>query len=121
MSNLLFFLPDEALLFIAVVVGIAVVAGVVRPRVLLAVFLLLLISPLLGPLFELALEAMPFWLVLLIGAAAAMALLRAVFVILIGRHATDEMVGNLAASAVKGLFRLTFAPVRWVFSGGRGR
>ena len=118
MSNLLMFLPDEATPIILVLLLVGVVAGFVRFRILLGFVLLVAFTPLLGELFDLLLQAIPWWLVLLTVGGIVMWVVRSAMALLIGSEAASHAVGALAAEAVKLCFKALLLPFRlcgWLY------
>lgn len=105
MRSLWFFLPDEAMPFVIVAVGLALIVGLIRPRAAFGVILTLILVLLAAPFVDLLLDALPWWLVLLLAFWVGLYLFRSLFALLIGPRATDEMVGGLAADAVRAVFR----------------
>jgi hypothetical protein len=112
MRNLLVFLPDEAFPLILVLLAVAVVVGLARPRLLLGFLLLLMLLPVIGPLFDAFLTAVPWWLVVLVVGGLLMWVVRAALSVLVGREAAAHVVGALVAEAIKAVFKLLFLPVR---------
>jgi len=114
MSNLLFFLPDEAYPVLLVLLAIAVVAGLARPRLLLGLLLLLFLMPVIGELLEVFLDAVPWWLFVLIVGGLAMWVIRAGLGLLNGSDAASHAIGSMTASAIKGVFKMLFLPFRMI-------
>ncbi len=112
MNNLLLFLPDEALPLILVILVIAVVAGLARMRLLLAFVLFLVLLPLIGQLFDIFLNAVPWWLFLLVVGGLVMWVVRAALSIFIGSEAAGHAIGSLAADVIKVVFKMMFLPFR---------
>jgi hypothetical protein len=110
------FLPDEALPLVSVGCGLLVILGVMRSRAALGIIgtfvVLILLSPFLDGLFD----ALPAWLLLLVGLAVVMSIVRGLTVMVLGQRAADHMAGALAADAARGLVRLVFLPIRVAFA-----
>jgi hypothetical protein len=112
-SNLLMFLPDEAYPLVLVLLGIAAIAGLARPRLLLGFVVFLASLPVIESLLDAALDAMPLWLSALLAGAVLFSVLRAMLSMLIGAHAASHAIGNLVASGVKALIRAAVLPLRF--------
>jgi cellulose synthase/poly-beta-1,6-N-acetylglucosamine synthase-like glycosyltransferase len=104
--------PDSALPLVIVGVALALIVGVIKRRAAFSIIGFFVLSILLSPLFEVIFSMLPWWLTLLIGVGFAVAIARALMALVLGRRATDHMVGILAADAVRGLFRAVFLPFR---------
>lgn len=112
MSSLLFFLPDEAYPVLLILLGIAVVAGLARPRLLLGLLLLLFLLPVISELFDVFVAAIPWWLFVLIIGGLTLSVVRGALAVLIGSEAASHAIGLLTATAIKGIFKLAFLPFR---------
>jgi hypothetical protein len=112
MKNLLLLLPEEALPLIGVVLLLAVVAGLARPRLLLGFVVFVALLPLIGLLVVQVIDALPWWLVALIFGGIAISIIRAALSVLIGTSAANNAVGALAADAIKAVLRMTVLPIR---------
>lgn len=126
LTELLFWLPDEAAVLVIAGIGMGLMVGLITPgtafRSLGLVCLFLALSPIVGSIVDLI---PTLWLVPLL-ALVALSMSRSLMSMLIGRGATDHMVGSLAASAVRAAFaclflpfRLAFALLRWSLFGPR--
>jgi len=106
------FLPPEAYVILIILAGFAIMLGAKRIAVTLGIvvacgiFLPVIIEPFL--------DLMPLWLLILVGILAGLAMLRALFEVLIGKSSTDDAVGILVADFVKALFRALFWPITWL-------
>lgn len=117
MSWPLWFLPSEALPLVLVGGAILVILGVMSPSKVLGLVLVLVLVPLLIPaVVELAVSVLPWWLLGLLAFALAVSLIRSLSSLVLGSRAADEMVGNLAASAVRAMLQMVFWPVRALFN-----
>ena len=122
MQWLWLFLPDEALVLVIALIGLALMVGFLRPRSagqLLAGIIMML---LLAPFVESLVSSLPWWVSILILIGVGWAILRSFARLVLGAGAADEMVGTLAADVVRGTFRgvffLLFFPFRivgWLF------
>ena len=108
MRHLLLLIPEEAFPLLAVLALVAVIAGLARPRLLLGIVAFMVLLPVIGELFGVFLDAMPWWLVALILGGFVMMVVRAALGLLLGTRAADHMVGALAADAFKFAFRAAF-------------
>jgi len=108
MQFLWLFLPDEFLVLVIALVGLAVMVRLVRLRtagIFLGSIVLML---LLTPFIDSFMSSLPWWLNLLVLAAICWAVVRGFFRLVLGAGAADEMIGNLAAGLVRATFRGTF-------------
>jgi hypothetical protein len=118
MQFLWLFLPDEFLVLVIALIGLAVMVGLVRLRtagIFLGSIVLML---LLTPFIESFMSSLPWWLNFLIVAGIGWAVVRGFFRLVLGAGAADEMVGTLAADVVRATFRgaffLLFFPFRFI-------
>jgi len=127
MMTLSAWLPDEFLVVGIALIGVGLMVGLITGRKaasLLGVVVLLALS---GPFIDLFLDTIlavaPWWLILLLATWLVFALLGSLSRLLIGRGATNEMVGSLAADVVRFGFRTIFSllafPFRLVFGARR--
>jgi hypothetical protein len=81
------------------------------------VVLLLALLPVLAPVIEALLSALPGWVSLVILAIVVISFLQAVATFVLGRGAAEEMAGTLAADLVRLLVLATTFPLRllWRF------
>ena len=110
------FLPQEALLPIFIsLAGLLMVVGFRKAAGSLIVFALgsALFLPMLEPIIESLIYALPGWAVMLILVAIALKLLRALAALFLGTNAADQMVGTLAADVVRFLLLLPFRGLKW--------
>lgn len=104
--------PDSALPLVIVLLALGLIVGLIKPRAAFSIIGFFVLSILMAPLFDAIFSMLPWWLTLLIGVGFAVAIARALIGLLLGRHATDHMVGILAADVVRGLFRAVLLPLR---------
>lgn len=117
-STLLWFLlPDEALPLVLIGGALLVIFGVMRARTVLGLVLLLAFLPVLAPVIEAVLSALPGWVSLVILAVVGISFLQAVATFVLGRGAAEHMAGTLAADLVRILVLATTFPLRlfWRF------
>lgn len=134
MMTLLAWLPNEFIVLGIVLIGFGLMVGLINGRRAAAllgfVFLLMVSGPFVDSLLDTLFDLAPWWLLLLLGIMLVFLLLGAVFSLLgalsrliIGRGATNEMVGSLAADVVRFGFRMAFGvvalPFRLMFGGRR--
>ena len=112
MKNVLLLLPEEALPLIGVVLLLAVVVGLVRPRWLLGFVVFVALLPLIGLLVAQLIDALPWWLVTIVIGGIAMSMIRAALSVVLGTSAADHVVGALAADAIKAVLTMFVAPFR---------
>jgi hypothetical protein len=127
MEELLFWLPDSFMVIGIVVIAFGLMFGTISFRraisLLGLVVLLLVSSPFVDALFDYLWRVTPIWLLVPAILLCFLAILRFLVRLVLGERATDEMVGNLAASVVRGIFRglfriLTF-PIRVLRAGNK--
>ena|SRR6266852_1661852 len=114
MSLLVAFLPDQAFVLVFAGVGLALIVGLLSRRAAFNILGGVVLLLLLAPFIEMLIDGLPGWVVLALLVGVMLSSLRALSSLLLGRRAADHMVGQLAAGLVLGIFRLAFAPVRWV-------
>lgn len=107
-------LPDEVLLVVIVGIGFALTVGLLSRGAAFAVIGMLLLFALLGPIAEGVMGELPPWIALALLVVFGLALLRGTAALVLGRRASDHMVGILAADCVRFAFRLLFLPFRAV-------
>ena len=108
-------LPDEALAIVLIGLCVAWMLGLVRGRAVWGFLGAILLVAALSPFVEALFSALPLWASLLIMAWIALSLLRWLAGALLGRQASNEMVGSLAASVVRAIFVLPFRTIGWIF------
>lgn len=115
MGWLLAFLPDQAMVLVFVGVGLALIVGLISRQaafnVIGGVILLLVLSP----FIDMLVDCLPTWMLLCLIVWVGLAMMRGLSNFVLGHRSTDHMVGILAADVVRGMFRIAFAPLRWVF------
>lgn len=127
MMTLLAWLPNEFMVLGIVLIGFGLIVGLLtlrRAAALLGFIVLLMVSgPFVDSLLDTLLDLAPWWLLLLLGILLVFSLLGALSRMLIGRKASDHMVGTLAADVVrfgfKALLGLAALPFRLLFGGQR--
>ncbi|MFN7914543.1 MAG: hypothetical protein U0Q55_04330 [Vicinamibacterales bacterium] len=126
LTELLFWLPDEAAVFVIVGVGFALMVGLMSPGAALRTLGLFCLFLILTPFIDALVGQLPtLWLIPL-GLFVATSMFRSLANLTLGERAADHMVGSLAASAMQGAFallllpfRLLFGAVRWALFGAR--
>lgn len=117
MRGLWLLLPDEAMPLVIVLLGLALIVGLIRPRAAFGVILTIILLLLTAPFLDLLFEALPWWVLLLLLVWVGLYLLRSLLEVFIGDRAAAEAVGSLAADVIRAGFRLLFLPfrvLRWV-------
>lgn len=106
------FLPPETYILLVVAAGFALILGARR----IAAFLLVMVvaSIFLPVVIEPLLDAMPLWLLLIVGILAGLAMLRGIMELLVGKASTDHVVGELIADSIKWSLMLPFRLIGWV-------
>lgn len=111
MSLIWALLPDEFLVLVIAGIGLALMLRIISGRAAAGLLGGLVLMLLAAPFIEAMTAALPAWLLVLLTVAFALSLLRGLSNLLIGTHATNHMVGALAAQVVVGTLRLVFLPV----------
>ena len=108
--------PNSAFPLILIGVALALIIGLVKPRQAGSIIGLFVLSILLAPFLDLLFSMLPGWISMLLTVGFAIAILRALVALVIGRNVADHMAGTLAADAVlsvfRNVFRLLFFPLR---------
>lgn len=111
MINLALLLPEVFLPFIIVAAGLCMILGL--RTVAVSLLTLAVTAPFIGVIAGAVLEQLPWFLVLGVLVVAVMSILRAASNALIGRAATDHVVGDLAADVVRFFIKLPFRVLGW--------
>lgn len=109
---LLAWLPDEALVLVVLGLGLALTLGLITGQAVLRTLGFLLLFPVIALFAGAILGNLPGWVSLLLAAAVGFSMLRFMAALLLGRRASDHMVGSLAAHTILSVFRLVFLPLR---------
>lgn len=106
MLNLISLLPPEMYVLLIAAAGLLLVVGAKKLAGMIVLMVLAGISlPIIAePLFD----ALPAWMLFLVIGVMILSLLRQISSLAIGRHATDEMVGSLAADCVRAIIAFPF-------------
>ena len=113
MGILAWVLPDEAAVLVLIGIGFALIVGLRRvARGLFGLLAIMLVTPFLLPFIDVAIGAMPLWLLFVVGAVLCLALLRGALAVLVGRDAAGHAVGRIVAEVILGIVRLLFLPLR---------
>ena len=107
-------IPPQLFVFLLVGAGIALIVGAKRLATILVITVIA--GAFLPVILEPILASLPFLLLLLVGAFAVFAILRAIMEMTIGKKSTDHAVGALAADGLKNLIALPFRIIRWIFN-----
>lgn len=106
MINFAMLLPDEMLPLLLVSAGLCLILGLRTLAISLAT--VAIAAPFIGVIAGTLLDQSPWYLVLAVLAFAVLSMLRAGSNLLLGRAATDHVVGDLAADVVRFFLRLPF-------------
>ena|ERR1700730_8227112 len=105
MAKLIFWLPDSFMVIGIILIAFGLILGFLtirRAAALLGLIVLLLVTgPFVNALFDFLWEARPWWVLVLLGFVATMALIRFVIRLLLGSRAADVMIGLLAADGFR--------------------
>lgn len=111
MINLAMLLPYQLLPLLLVSAGLCLILGL-RPLAI-GLATVAIAAPFIGVIAGTLLDQLPWYLVLAVLVFAVLSMLRAVSNLLLGRAATDHVVGDLAADVVRFFLRLPFHLVGW--------
>ncbi|MBX3278419.1 MAG: hypothetical protein KF868_10495 [Acidobacteria bacterium] len=115
MHSIITFLPDGMQILGVAAIGLAVIfrfMGIrAATRGLFVAAAILLVSPFIQSFFW----SLPLWLMILVAGVVAVVVVRRVALLLLGKDAANEMMGSLAANAVKGVARLSYRMVTFPF------
>jgi hypothetical protein len=103
-------IPDSAIPLIVVVIALAVMIRVVKPCKAVSILGFILLSVIATPFINAIFAILPLWLYGLLLVGFFFSLLRAGIQLLIGRQATNHMVGALATDLVRLCLRIIFFP-----------
>jgi len=116
MNILLAFLPDSMLPLLIVGCGLALIVGLVKPRgvvqVVGMVVLSLIAAPFIAPMVESMIGALPIWILLLAVPLLLIWIVRKVLEPLLGRHATGHIIGAAIIGAAKLSYRAVALLIR---------
>lgn len=105
--------PDQALPILVVVSIVMILFGFGRAGVGLLITTLLM--PILSPIVETLMSELPPWVSLVVLIVIALAVLRGILSVLIGKGAADHAIGTLAADVIRiTVIALLFLPIRVV-------
>jgi len=121
MNWLIALLPDELLPLFIAGVGLAVIVGLLNRRAAMPLLGLVVLGMVVGPLMGGVIGHLPGWLLAIVSLGFFLGLLGWLASLILGKGATDHMVGTLAADVVRVVFGLLFLPLRLLFGvvGGR--
>jgi vacuolar-type H+-ATPase subunit I/STV1 len=111
MINLALLLPEELLPLLLVGAGLCLILGLRSLATGLAVAAIA--APFIGVIAGAVLEQLPWFVVLAVLVFAVLSMFRAASNLLLGRAATDHVVGDLAADAVRFVIKLPLRLVGW--------
>ncbi len=99
MLSLISLVPSEMYVLLIAVAGLLIVIGAKKfaGTIVLVVLAGIFLPVIAGPIFD----AMPAWMLILVIGVMATSLLRQIISLVIGKRATDEMVGILVADLVR--------------------
>lgn len=120
MATFLMWLPDSFMVVGIIAIAFGLILGFITIRRALSllglVVLLLSSGPFVDALFDYLWRVTPIWLLVPLILICLLGMLRFLIQLVIGKGAADEMIGNLAASIVRGTFyafcRILILPFR---------
>ena len=113
--NLMWSLAMEAVPFVLIVMGLLVILGAIRPQRVIMLIVIVLFMPFIAAFVDELFAVLPAWVRLLFLVAIGLAIIRAIMSAIIGRGASDQMVGTLAADVVRLALRMTVWLVAFPF------
>lgn len=117
MSSLLwFFLSEETIPFIIVLIGMALIVGAMTGGQAARALRNVLLFALVLPFIPLLIDLLPWWAVLLAVVFGALSLLQAILAAGFGARAADHAIGTLLATLILMGARLLLWPVRAAFA-----
>lgn len=111
MFNLALLLPEELLPVLLVGAGLCLILGLRGLAAGLAV--VAITAPFIGVIAGAVLDLLPWYFVVAVLVFAVLSMLRAGSNFLLGRAATDHVVGDLAADVVRFFIKLPFRLIGW--------
>lgn len=107
MTTLLAFLPEETYALVPVALGLLVILRVLRLGRAVGILGSLLAFAFLGPFIAAILEALPLWLLVIVGAFFLYGLIHAISGAALGGGVRDQLLGSLLRDLLFLPFRLT--------------
>ena len=111
--SLLAFLPTEFLPFILMGGGLALLIG--AKMIARSLFILAAALVLLPPILEPLLMMLPEWLLWILIGFIWLSVFGSISALILGKGASDQMIGTLAADLVKWTLRAPFRMIGWFF------
>lgn len=105
-------LPISAMPLVIIGLGLAVIAGLIKPRSAGSIIGFLVASILLAPFFQALFDSLPWWVCLVLTIVFILSVLKAAARLMIGGRATDHVVGALTADAIRMFLRGLLFPFR---------
>lgn len=119
MATWLMWLPEELLGLVPIAIAVAVACGFKRlAAALVGIVVLMIFGEEIG---RLAYQMLPWWALVLLGCWIGIVLAKSISEPLLGRDASNQMIGTLAADAVRGTIKLPFRILGWFWRMARGR
>ena len=112
MSSLWSLIPRSVLPLAIAGIGLALIVGLIKPRRAISILGGIVLSLLFAPIIGALIGALPFWIYLLLMVISFLSLLRVGIRALIGREATNHLVGALATDVVHLCLRMACFPFR---------
>jgi len=114
---LLAFAPEYLFPLIITAIGFGLMVGLITRKVAFGIIGSIILFLLLSPFISAIMEALPFWVLLIIGTIFFLSMARGVMNSLFGRGAMDHFFGNFLWA----LFTMPFRIVGYIFGIRRGR
>lgn len=111
MINLALLLPEELLPLLLAGAGLCLILGLRTLAISLAV--VAITAPFISVIAGAVLELLPWYAVIAVMVFAVLSMVRAASNLMLGRAATDHVVGDLAADVVRFVIKLPFQVVGW--------
>ncbi len=108
-------LPDGVMPLVIAGIGLALIVGLLSRSAAFSLLGMVVLFALLGPIVEGVAGTLPAWMSLVLLIVIGLVLLRGLAALVIGRRASDHMVGILAADLVRMVFLALLFPFRLVW------
>jgi len=111
--NIVSFLPEAFIPLIMVSVGLLIIIG--QRKLAGAMFILVLLMAFLPVFLEPLLGELPLWVLLLLGVFVFFSIIGSILDIVVGKKSRERATGILLADFIRGLFKLPWRIMKFVF------
>jgi hypothetical protein len=108
------FFPDELIPLLIVGLGMATIVGLIRPKRVLGILVLLLLTPGFSWAIENAIALLPWWVGVLIMVLLGLNVLRLVLELFVGKEAAGHIIGQAVTGTFRGLVRMVTTVIQAV-------